>query len=140
MLTNSLIFRPPTKEPCVKFRKDSNFFWFHRLVVNWRICSLGEFVLHSVKHLVPGWCEEEERQAGSRRPAPASCQGPATVGRTRASRVKKYNEFHGGVRCHTFNSRRAACTLKTFAGGFTPLEDSAHGKRATAAGANSNRC
>ena len=24
----------------------------HRLVVNWRICSVGEFVLHSIKHLV----------------------------------------------------------------------------------------
>ena len=89
MLTNSLIFRPPTKEPCVKFRKDSNFFWFHRLVVNWRICSLGEFVLHSVKHLVPGRWSDEAAVAGPRSPAPTGGRGPAPVGRTRAARVTK---------------------------------------------------
>jgi len=59
------------------------------LVVIWRICSSGEFVLQSVKHLVPGMVWQ-----GSGGP---SNHEPSADKRT-------------GVRCPTYNSRCAACT------------------------------
>ena len=61
------------------------------------------------------------------------------VGRTRAARVTKYNEFHSGVRCQTYNSRRPACTPgRRAVGGLVPLAGAAHVENVTAAGANSN--
>ena len=77
-----------------------------------------------------GRWRERTAVAGPRSPGPTSGQGPATAGRTRAERVTKYNEFHDGVRCHTYNFRRAACTDH----GQGPA--SRNGSRA-AAGANS---
>jgi len=47
--------------------------------------------------------------------------------RTRAARRVKYNEFHDGVRCHTYISRRVPCTDHG-QGDRTPLAGTAHGE------------
>jgi len=105
--------------------------------------AIGEIVLEENlfcnAHLVPGRWRERTAVAGPRSPGPTSGQGPAAVGRTQAARMTKYNEFHGGVRCHTYNSRRPACTPRgRTTGSLQQLAGAAHGEEATAAGANSN--
>jgi hypothetical protein len=65
---------------------------------------------------------------------PGRAKGPAIVERTRsrglgsAARATKYIEFHGGVRLHTYISRRAVCTHRECCSGWFPQAGATHGE------------
>ena len=75
------------------------------MVVHWRICSLGEFVLHSVKHLVPGRWRVEVAAGRAEEPSTdewtrtRGCRQDPAANEDKVQRVPRWC-----VRCHTFNS------------------------------------
>jgi hypothetical protein len=65
-------------------------------MINWRICSLGEFVFEEISFRTR-WTENRV-PGGPKDRLPTRGQGGAAVGRTQDVRATKYIEFHGSVR------------------------------------------